>query len=106
MFALLSLALSVMFFIVTSLASPDERWNANSTSNCTVSNRDILFTDIIDFDLLNKLHTTMRGKDQHELEVSFDAFIQAAGFEDLLDNYQEKIHGVIEKRLQDALILK
>lgn len=61
---------------------------------------------IINFDLVKGFQNKMKDKDQKEFDAAFKMYIQTAGFDDILDSYQEKIHGVIEKRLQDALILK
>ena len=62
--------------------------------------------NIIDFDLVKDFQNTMEGKDKKEIDAAFDIYIQTAGFDDLLDNYKKKIQVVIDKRLQEALILK
>ena len=62
--------------------------------------------NIIDFDLVKDFQNTMEGKDKKESDAAFDIYIQTAGFDDLLDNYKKKIQVVIDKRLQEALILK
>lgn len=60
---------------------------------------------IIDFDMLRNFQNIMKDKDQRELDAAFNIYMQTAGFDDLLDHYQSKIHIAIEQRLQDALIL-
>ena len=61
---------------------------------------------IINFDLVKTLTEAVKDVDKTETEETFKMYLEAANFEDLFDNFSENVHSVIEKRLNDALILK
>lgn len=61
---------------------------------------------LIDFEMFDRMQAPFKGIDERELMSAFGLYIEAAGFEETMEKYTEKVHGVIEKRLQDALILK
>jgi hypothetical protein len=62
--------------------------------------------DIIDYKKLESLQNSVKNVDEHEFNNTFSMFIDAAGFDDLIENYRIKIKETIEKRVNDALILK
>lgn len=62
--------------------------------------------NVIDFSLLNQYKESIKNSDQNELDYTFELYLQGAGFDGMFERYTEKIHSTIEKRLQDALILK
>lgn len=65
-----------------------------------------LNNDIIDFDLLESIQNSVKDFNETEFNVTFSMYIQAAGFDDLVEKYSEKVKQTVEKRIQDALILK
>ena len=69
-------------------------------------NRSFVIYDGDDQEKLMKQVLKEMKIDEKEFKAAFDIYIQTANFDDILDSYQEKVHGVIERRLQDALILK
>ena len=62
--------------------------------------------NIIDFSLLNQYKESIKNSDQNELDHTFELYLQGAGFDGMFERYSDKIHSTIEKRHQDALILK
>lgn len=76
-----------IFFILSTLAS------------CAKKN-------IIDFNRLESIQNSVKNVDEHEFNNTFSMFIDAAGFDDLIENYKGKLKETIEKRIKDALILQ
>ena len=62
--------------------------------------------DIIDFEKLELIQNSIKNVDEHEFNNTFSMFVDAAGFDDLIQNYREKVKETIEKRINDALILQ
>lgn len=62
--------------------------------------------DIIDYKRLESIQNSIKNVDSHEFENTFKMFVDAAGFDDLIENYTKKVKKTIEKRINDALILK
>lgn len=61
---------------------------------------------IINFKLVQALKSAVKNVEQHEAETAFGLYLEAANFDELFEDFQGKVHSVIKKRLDDALILK
>ena len=62
--------------------------------------------EIIDYKRLESIQNSIKNVDEYEFNNTFSMFIEAAGFDDLIENYQGKVKETIEKRIKDALILQ
>ena len=61
---------------------------------------------LIDFEMFDELQAPFKNVDEKELMMAFGLYMEAAGFEEVTANYAERVQNVLEKRLQDTLILK
>ena len=62
--------------------------------------------EIIDYKRLESIQNSVKNVDEYEFNNTFSMFIEAAGFDDLIENYKGKVKETIEKRIKDALILQ
>jgi len=62
--------------------------------------------EIIDYKRLESIQNSIKNVDEYEFNNTFSMFIEAAGFDDLIENYKGKVKETIEKRIKDALILQ
>lgn len=62
--------------------------------------------DIIDFKMLGKIQDSVKNSDETELNTTFSMYLDAVGFDDLIEKYTQNVKESIEKRVNDALILQ
>ena len=61
---------------------------------------------VINYKLVKTLTSAVKNVSQTETEEAFKLYLEMANFEELFDEFSENVHSVVEKRLNDALILK
>lgn len=93
----------VLLFPLACLATENEIYYPEDTPHSMDKS---INDSIIDFDLVKSLTGSVKNFDKTESEEAFRIYLEAANFDDLFDNFSETVHSAIEKRLNDALILK
>ena len=93
----------VLLFPIACLATENEIYSSEDALHAIDKSRKDF---IIDFDLVKSLTGSVKNVDKTESEETFRIYLEVANFDDLFDNFSETVHSAIEKRLNDALILK